>query len=236
MPRRGLFALLLALLFIGGTAGIATATPRGAAPAPGISPPPQCFVVKDGALPTCELQPNGSWTVTYPTGGGNLDTGGSSSHTRRDVSLGIVIAAVIGIAVIVWRTWLAPRRTTSGAAPPRATATNAMPPASGRPTETYFPGGPEPVAPPPPLAPAPAPLPVQPPPAPIEPPRVVVPPFAPPPPVAPPPVAPPPVAVSEPVATESAATRLAALNTLLNQGQITRDEYEERRRVIVEGM
>ncbi|HEX3708125.1 MAG TPA: hypothetical protein VHV76_15975 [Mycobacteriales bacterium] len=107
MQRRGLSAVLLAAFMWGGMTAAAAASTQAASPGPALTPPPQCFVVKDGALPTCEQAPNGTWTVTYPTGGGNLDsgTGGGERHT---VEIIVVIVAIAGIGVIVWRTWLRP--------------------------------------------------------------------------------------------------------------------------------
>ena len=123
-------------------------------PVPVPSPPDQCFVIKNGALPTCEQNPDGTWNVLYPAHGGNLKESSSTGHTTRDVEIAVVVACVIGIGVIVYRTWLKPEP----AGPP--TDYSNLPPArlSGASVEPAMPqtAMPAPVQPPP-AAPAPEP-------------------------------------------------------------------------------
>jgi hypothetical protein len=211
MSRRGLVSLLFTILMVGGSAGIAAAATT---PAPQISPPPQCFVEKDGALPLC-TDDNGSWTVTYPTGGGNLDRN-SGSNTKQAIGLAIVILCAAGIVAIVGWQWVLPRRrerrlrsappTVSGVPATQATFTAYYPEAN--PAATTPPQ--RPTAPPPEAFGSPAAAP------------------------APAPAAPP--APPQPATADSATTQLTALDTLLNQGQITREEYDARRQAIVGGM
>jgi hypothetical protein len=212
LGRRATTAGVLTLLLTCGTIGIAAAATT---PAPQISPPPQCFVEKDGALPLCTQEPNGSWTVTYPTGGGNLDDGTGSS-TTHDVGLAIVIICVVGIVgIVIWQ-WVLPRRrdrqlsqtppTVSGVPVTQATAT------------AYYPDG-RSAAPP---AARPAALP----PNTFGQPASAMPQA---------PAAAPPAA-AEPMVTEAQAAQLTTLNELLNQGHITREEYDGRRRAILGGI
>jgi hypothetical protein len=117
MVRRGLIAGFLAMMFTASTAGI------GFAAGPTPTPPPQCFVIKNGALPTCDQNPDGTWNVRYPEGGGNLDDGGHS-NTKRTIGLLVMLAAIAGIGIIVFRTWVRP----TGAQPAAAPAVPTDPP------------------------------------------------------------------------------------------------------------
>jgi hypothetical protein len=209
IASRAVFAGLLALLMTCGTAGIAAAAN---APAPQISPPPQCFVEKDGALPLCTQESDGTWSVTYPTGGGNLDDGTSSNNTKHTVGIVIVVVCVLGIlAIAVWQ-WVLPRRrdrqlkdtppTVAGVAATQATVT------------AYYPDGHTAAVTPPPRAP-------------VLPPEAFAPPAA-------PPAPPNPDTPQQPMVTEAAAAQIVALNTLLEQGQISRAEYDVRRQAIID--
>jgi hypothetical protein len=163
MQRRGLVAVLFTVWLLTGAAGVANAAPRAATPGPSISPPPQCYVIKNGALPTCEKNADGTWTVVYPTGHGNLDSGTSSGHDATwDIELAVALAAIIGIAVIVWRTWLTPGAkrdvaipviagpiATGEPIPPATQTTPGAAPPPPPPTDGYFASKPtEPPAPP----------------------------------------------------------------------------------------
>lgn len=106
LTGRFLVAGGITLLASFGAAGVAAAATT---PAPQISPPPQCFVQQDGALPLCTENPDGTWTVTYPTGGGNLDDG-KGSNTNQDIGLAVVIVCVVGILAIVYWQWVLPRQ------------------------------------------------------------------------------------------------------------------------------
>jgi hypothetical protein len=192
LGRRASTAGVLALLLSCGASGIAAAATT---PAPQISPPPQCFLEKNGALPLCTANPDGSWTVTYPTGGGNLDdSSGGGSSTKHDVGLAIVIVCAIGIVgIVVWQ-WVLPRRRNrqSAGAPPMVAGV----PVTQATASAYYPDDHVP-----PATPA---------------------------------AAPPPA--SQPMVTEAVAAQLTSLNTLLSQGQITREEYDARREAILSGM
>jgi hypothetical protein len=212
---------MLTLLLSCGTAGVAAAATT---PAPQISPPPQCFVVKDGALPLCTANPNGTWTVTYPTGGGNLNDGtGAPSNTKRDVGLAILVVCVIGIVAIVLWQWVLPRRRNrpSISAPPTVPGV----PVTEATATAYYPENHGAAA------------------TPVSRPAVLPPEAfaAPAPPPAPPLASDPPAAsAAQPqlppqMVTQAQADQLTVLNNMLSQGQITRDVYDARREAILGG-
>jgi hypothetical protein len=113
MARRVMATTILAIVVACSVGGFATA----ATPAP--SPPPKCFVIKNGALPLCEQERDGTWTAIYPNTVGKHGDSNSGADTKRAVELAIVVAAIIGIATIVWRTWIRPAaRTPVGSSAP----------------------------------------------------------------------------------------------------------------------
>lgn len=86
--RRALVVLLLLVALLGAGPAVATGDPVVE------DRPGECSVTKNGRLPTCVQNSDGTWTVTYDGSGAGSATGWAGIF---------LILAMIGTGVFVWR-------------------------------------------------------------------------------------------------------------------------------------
>lgn len=89
---RRVLAVLVATLGLGAM-GVGLVGPAVAAD--GDERPDTCLVMKDGRLPECIQNSDGTWTASYP--GAGVGTGGSSLAAL------FLLVAMAGVGIAVWR-------------------------------------------------------------------------------------------------------------------------------------